>query len=437
MLVWSRIVGCLLVGYLCMKRSFAYLGVPPIFVGEVALAAFVLLKPRVALGTWVAALLRPSPLNGLSLALLLFVLYGVLQVGRGVLSGTPPLYTLKYFVFNYYTLYIFFGMWVALHSPESLPKMIRVLAWTNGIYGLLYIAALRHVEISMPISNMPLFSPAGGGAAAILGLLCFERNLRAVWLVLALNILVTLAWQVRAEWFGLALGVLAWGILTGRFGRVVALGMAGLAVLAAIEFADIRLVGHAGTGISLSDTLARAIAPINLELAKELSPHAKNHAGTAEWRQKWWDQIWISAHSTPTLTALGHGYGFDLFSLAPEEVRRGQADDIRTPHSVFYYALGYTGWVGVALFCLLQFAVFRLVLRAFRATGQPVGLVWWVMGLGMGMFEESFETPYKAIPFYLLMGMAIAPGLMADRRSARVRPSGVRHLSHGTAAVSQ
>lgn len=437
MVAWSRVVGLMLVGYLCMKRSFAYLGVPPIFIGEVVLAAFVLLKPRVAIGTWVSSLLRPSPLNGLGLALLLFVLYGVLQVGRGVLSGTPPLYTLKYFVFNYYTIYIFFGMWVALHSPESLPKMIRVLAWTNGIYGLLYIVALRHVEISMPISNMPLFSPAGGGAAAILGLLCFERNLRAVWLVLALNILVTLAWQVRAEWFGLALGVLAWGILTGRFGRVVALGMAGLAVLAAIEFADIRLVGHAGTGISLSDTLARAIAPINLELAKELSPHAKNHAGTAEWRQKWWDQIWISAHSTPTLTALGHGYGFDLFSLAPEEVRRGQADDIRTPHSVFYYALGYTGWVGVALFCLLQFAVFRLVLRAFRATGQPVGLVWWVMGLGMGMFEESFETPYKAIPFYLLMGMAIAPGLMADRRSARVRPSGVRHLSHGTAAVSQ
>ena len=220
MFVWSRIVGFLLVGYLCMKRSFAYLGLPPIFIGEVALVAFVLLKPRVAIGTWVSSLLRPSPLNGLGLALLLFVLYGLLEVGRGILSGTPSLYTLKYFVFNYYTIYIFFGMWIAPHSPEYLSKMVSVLAWTNGIDGLLYIALLRHVEIAMPISNMPLFSPAGGGAVAILGLLCFERNLRGVWLVLALNILVTLAWQVRAEWFGLAVGVLAWAFLTGRFGRV-------------------------------------------------------------------------------------------------------------------------------------------------------------------------------------------------------------------------
>jgi hypothetical protein len=104
---------------------------------------------------------------------------------------------------------------------------------------------------------------------------------------------------------------------------------------------------------------------------------------------------------------------------------------------VFYYALGYTGWVGVALFGLLQLAVFQIVLRAFRATGQPVGVVWWVMGLGMGMFEESFETPYKAIPFYLLVGMAMAPALITDRRSLRLQPSGVRHLSHGTAALSR
>ena len=66
-----------------MKRSFAYLGVPPIFIGEVA-SCFCLLKPRVAIGTWVSSLLRPSPLNGLGLALLLFVLYGLLQVGRGL-----------------------------------------------------------------------------------------------------------------------------------------------------------------------------------------------------------------------------------------------------------------------------------------------------------------------------------------------------------------
>jgi hypothetical protein len=104
MVIWPWIAGFLLLGYLTMGRSFAYLGIPPIFIGEIVLAAFLLLKPRIALGTWVASLLRPSPLNGLGLTLLAFMAYGLWQVGRGVLGGYPVLHTLKFFTFNYYTL---------------------------------------------------------------------------------------------------------------------------------------------------------------------------------------------------------------------------------------------------------------------------------------------------------------------------------------------
>ena len=93
MVIWPRIAGFLVVGYLCMTRSFAYLGIPPLFIGEIVLAAFLLLKPRVALGTWAASLLRPSPLNALGLALLAFMSYGVWQVGRGVLAGSSILST--------------------------------------------------------------------------------------------------------------------------------------------------------------------------------------------------------------------------------------------------------------------------------------------------------------------------------------------------------
>jgi hypothetical protein len=413
MTLWLRAAGFLLIGYLSMKRTFAYVGVPPLFVGEIVLAAFLLLKPRVALGTWAASLLRPSPLNGLSLALLAFVAYGCWQVGRGILGGHDPMFTLEFFVFNYYPLYLFLGLWIALHAPDALPQLVRAIAWVNGVYGLLYIVALRHVGLELPGTGQPLFSPPGGGAVAILGLLCFERDLRRVWLVLALNIVVTLAWQVRAEWLGLGLGIFAWGMLTGRLGRVVAIGLAGIAVMGALELAGIQLVGRTGGTVSLSETLARAIAPISLDLAKELSPNADYHAGTAEWRELWWEQIWRSAHSSPMLEAFGHGYGFDLFGLAPPEVREGQPDDIRTPHSVFYFALGYTGWVGVVLFAALQLAIFRLLWRSHRYACQPVGVVWWVMGLAMASFEEGFETPFKAIPFYLLCGMAIAPGLLA------------------------
>jgi hypothetical protein len=76
--LWPRfIAGLLLVGYLCGKRPFAYLGVPPLFIGEICLAAFLLLKPRVALGTWAVSLFRESPLDMLGLTLLVFMAYGI------------------------------------------------------------------------------------------------------------------------------------------------------------------------------------------------------------------------------------------------------------------------------------------------------------------------------------------------------------------------
>ena len=104
-------------------------------------------------------------------------------------------------------------------------------------------------------------------------------------------------------------------------------------------------------------------------------------------------------------------------------MRAGQEDEIRTPHSVFFYALGYTGWVGVVLFGILQFAILRLLWRSYRLTRQPAGVVWWCTGIAMALFEASFDTPYKAIPFYLLIGFSIAPGLLQSSGELNARPA--------------
>ena len=426
MVLWSRLAAFLVIGYLCMTRSFAYLGIPPLqlFIGELGLAAFVFLKPRVALGTWIGSVLRPSPLNELGLALLLFVAYGVWQVARGVLGGSSIFHTMKYFIFNYYTIYMFLGIWVAMKVPDFLPRLVRAIAWFNGVYGLIWIGALKHTTnyLFMPGSDVQLFGQPVGSAVAILGLCCFERNLGRVWFLLALNITVLLTLQWRIEWLGLALGMCVWGLMTGRFGRVVAMGLAGVAVLGMIELTGVELSGR-NTKVSLSETLARVIAPIDEELARQLSPNAEMAAQTMEWRQKWWDGIWRSVHAEPMLAAFGHGYGFNMLSVAPADIRYGDTEH-RIPHSVFYYALGYTGWVGVVLFALLQVAIVRLLWRAYRLTRQPVGIVWWVAGMAMCSFEAGFDTPYRAIPLYLLWGMAMAAALQWQGQvQARLSPA--------------
>jgi hypothetical protein len=308
-------------------------------------------------------------------------------------------------------------MWIGLHSPDFLRKLIRAAAWANGVYGIIYLIALRHVDAFFPGTTVPLFSPPTGQTMVILGLLCFERDLRSVRLPLVVNIAITLIWQVRAEWAGLAIGVLAWAVLTGQLRRMFVIGAAGLVIMGLIELSGVELPGRSVGTVSLSETLARVVAPINLDLAQRLSPNAKFHAGTAEWREAWWNQIWISVHSTPTLAAVGHGYGFDLYSLMPREFKGGQQNwGTRTPHNLFYYALAYTGWLGVAIFAALQAAIIALLWRSYRVTGQPAGLVFWIMAMVRLSFEEGLETPFKAIPYYLLWGMAMAPAIRVWRR---------------------
>ena len=367
MVIWPQIVGLLLVGYLTIARSFAYLGIPPLFIGEIVLGTFMLLKPRVALGTWVASLLRVSPLSTLSLTLFVFLAYGLWQVGRGVLGGSGLVYTLKFFVFNYYTLFMFLGMWIGFHSPDYMRKLIRVVAWVNGIYGILFLAALRYVEAYIPGSNVPLFSAPAGQTVVILGLLCLERDLRSVWFILLLNIIVTLVWQVRAEWLGLAAGILAWGVLTNRLGRVLAIGMAGLAVLGAIELAGLNLPGRTGDRVSLSENLVahrRSHQPGSSQAVESERQISRGHgrvAGALVGADLDFRSFHTDARGVRTWLRLRP------LRLAPAEVRSGQENwEVRTPHSVFYYALGYTGWVGVAIFGALQLAI-------VTCSGAPIG----------------------------------------------------------------
>lgn len=423
--MWGRFVGFLTVGYFCLGRTFAYLGIPQakLFIGELALGAFILAKPQAAIGVWAGSLLRPSPLTMLALAQYLFLICGVLQAVRGLFAGSG-FDVIKYFVFNYYSFYLYFGLWAGRDDPNLLSRTLRAIAWFNGVYGLLYLVALKDIEIFLPgTENVRVFSQANASAAAVLGLICFEPRLGRVWHLLLLNIVVLLGNSVRAEWLGLGLAILLWALLTGRIGRVLGLGAAGLALLGLVELSGVQIAGRGE--VSVSSIISRAVAPFDEKLASEFSPYAAEDGGTLKWRQAWWETIWAAANSDPQLELFGHGYGFDLFSLAPPSVRAGQEhENVRTPHNVFYYALGYTGWVGVLLFAFFQLSILGLQWTSYRRSGQPFGMLYWVAGIAISFFSNYFETPFQSIPFYLVMGMAMAPVLgPLPGRSLPDRPS--------------
>jgi O-Antigen ligase len=406
---WAYVVALLIIGYLSMSRSFAYIGIPALkfFIGEATLGAVLLMNPKAVLGRWVAALVKPIPLSGVAWGVLLLLVYGLFQLLRGFALGYRPMTILQNLAFNYYPLYFFLGFWVGSHQPGVLPWIMRALAWGNGLYGVAYLLFLNRLTVIIPGSpDVPVFGQPIGSAAALLGLMAFESSLTKVWPLLLLNSFVMLGIQVRAEWLGFLVGTLLWGRLTGRLGRLAVGGMAIVVLLCVMYLADVNLPASRGRGgsISVQEMTGRILAPLNQELAAQYSEHTGSYAGTISWRTDWWRAIWDSVHQDQVRTIFGHGYGVPLGDLVPYLA----GDVIRTPHNVFFYALAYGGWLGVAIFFTLQLTLAQLLLKAHQLTGRPFGLAYWAMALMVGFFSNFFETPLGAIPFYLLLGLSIA-----------------------------
>jgi hypothetical protein len=414
---WSIVTLLLILGYLSMTRSFAYFGLPslgvplPVYIGEIVFVVFLFRKADVGVGRWFAGLATRTPISGICWALYFFVLYGAFEVVRGVvLEGHDAIVALQNFVFNYYALFFFLGLWIGQLQPELLRRCIRALAWTNGIYGVAWLFLLSRLPITVPGSGVQLFGQPAGTYVAILGLLAFEKDLKKVRVPLLLCAFVLLALQIRAGWAAFLFGVATWALITRRFARLMA-GIAAVGLLLAVSLVfDLKLPANERQNrgeISARNIAGAAIAPFDRELASQFSDQANRHAGTTEWRRDWWGAIWRSVHEDPVRTVIGHGYGFTIADLVP--FLEGRVD-LRTPHNFLLYSIGYGGWLGTALFFWVLFACCRLLWRSYKLTGNPFGLVFVGTSLGVASFGDFFETPFGAIPFFLVVGLAAAPG---------------------------
>jgi hypothetical protein len=420
---WSRVAFFLLIGYCLMGRSFAYLGVPAwhLFIGEMVLAAFLLAGPTTVLGPWTKLTRRIGPLQRLMKAYFLLLGYGVFEVAHGIALGHPKLTSLRDLAFDYYPMFLLLGLWMGMRRPDFAAKCFRILAWANAFYGIAYILFLDRIlwlfpGVSDRITPVAIFGLPEFSFVILLGLLALEPDLKAVWHLLALNAFVLLGMQVRAEWFGFAVGLLIWGWLTKRLWRMISGGALVVLLVLLMAVANLNIPGPSTRGggeISARDLVGRAIAPIDPDLAESYTSYYKMDIGTTVWRTIWWAAIWQTVNSSRRTALFGLGYGYPIGDLVPYL----EGDFIQTPHDVFFYALGYTGWIGVLIFAVFQAEIARLLWRVWRRRGNPVGIILWAAMIAFALFTPFFEVPQGAIPFYLLCGLMILPAL-------RSRPAG-------------
>ncbi len=423
---WQKTGVFLTIGYILFNRSFAYLGIPPLklFIGEIVLFLFLVFRQREGIDRFAAGLSSTGRLRDVSWAMLLFILYGLFEVCRGFTLGYPTLTVIENFAFNYYPLYLLLGWWLGERNPRLLRNIVMRLAWLNGIYGVLFILFLSRVPIFIPGNqgdSAGIFGQPWGAALSLLGVLCYERRLERVAIPLALNSFVLLGMQVRAEWIGFLAGLCLYAVLLRQVKRVVVGAGALCALLIVGYISNVTLPGsgsRAGGLISTREIAARAVAPFAPETASEWTGNAKTYSDTAAWRTNWWKAIWHSVNDDAETAALGHSYGFPIVDLVPYLKGRYW---LRTPHSVFFYALAYGGWIHVLLLGLLEASMAAALWRTFQLTGQPYGLIAWAAINAWVFFDSAFESPFRAIPFFLICGMAMAPALATDRRQAMAK----------------
>src|SRR5256885_3173664 len=97
MRTWAKISVFLLCGYSLFGKTFAYLGVPPakIFIGDIALALFVVCCTGAIVRPLLEGLLRPTPFSALFWGLTIFVSYGFVELVRGLSLGYSPVLVLQ------------------------------------------------------------------------------------------------------------------------------------------------------------------------------------------------------------------------------------------------------------------------------------------------------------------------------------------------------
>ncbi len=183
-----------------------------------------------------------------------------------------------------------------------------------------------------------------------------------------------------------------------------------LAVVGAMYWADFSYEAPTTRGgtISATDIIGRAVAPVNADLAKDYTSDVQQFEGNAVWRTLFWAQVWGAMNDSTSHQLFGLGYGYPLNNLQPFGLETGT----RTPHSILFWTLGYTGWIGLLLFACFQISLGRMLWLAYRRTGQSFGLVFLIAMIAFACFTPFFEVPQGAIPFYLIVGCASA-GLLS------------------------
>ena len=414
----------LLVGYMLLDRSFAYLHLPvgfPLYIGEIVLALGLLamaLSPRLPFG-----ILRTLP------GRLFLALFALGVVRTLPFWGTYGLNAVRDAAVYYYGFYMILA-YELVRERSRLERVMRgygyvafvFVYWAPVAFFISQFAA--SLLPTVPGTDLSLFairtdSLAVHLAGAFAFVLMFDRQvlpahsvgLRLAWYVSA-ALSVMLAKQ-RSAYLALACAFLTMAGLgrRGRLWRPLTVGLVAILIVLAI---DPKLTLPSGREIS-SETVTGLVGSI---FTRSEDPRFRE--GTKTWRLRWWSNI-VDETVFGRYFWDGRGFGENLADAHGYQTGAG-ARPLRSPHNAHMTILARMGVPGFLIWILLQGSLVRLFYvrwRHARDVGDRLlqsSLAWvicfWVAAMVVSTFTVYLEGPQGAIPFWCAMGVGLAAARM-------------------------
>ena len=402
----------LLAGYAFLGKGFAYVGAPPLFIGELVLVlAMLTIFIR-------GATARFGVLHGLIVAFMVWCAFRTIPyVGTYGIDALRDGTTWGYAVFA-----IAVSISVVPAHFARLASGYRVLipvflAWVPIAAAL--TLAFDPLVPRTPGTDVPIVVFKAGDMAVHLAaiaaflLLGLDRGIDRlprppqllVWPMWILNAALVAALN-RAAFLALAsVGVVV--LFVRESGRWLMLVLVSVAM--ATLFAVVNPAVDLGLPRSLSvDQLAQNVLSLFGSEGGTVNEATKN------WRYAWWNSI-IDYTVNGQYAATGKGFGINLADADGFQVLADGS--LRAPHSVHFEILARAGVPGLALWILLQVTfgvtLLRAAFRASRGARQWVPVlawifVYWLAALIDGSFDVYIGGPQGGIWFWSVMGLGIA-----------------------------
>jgi hypothetical protein len=428
--LYLHALGLLLAGYVFGGRTVAYIGVPPLFIGEAMLLA------------GVVALLASGALHIVLRSTVAWLIFGFAAVGA---AGTLPyvgrygLDALRDAVFWGYSAFALAAAACLLRTnavhrvtEEYRRWLLPFLLWVPPAF--VAIRFLGSSVPSLPGTDVALLSIKPGdvavhlAGAASLVLLRLDRHSedgleprpssRLFWPLWMLSLVVVSALN-RGGFLSVVttLGVISI-FRPVRVGRRVALtalliavvGAGGLAIAVNGEPDD-----HAAPDGDQRQLSARQLVDNVTSIFSDRSSGAGGLSDTREWRLQWWTDIVDYTLFGPYFWT-GKGFGINLADDDGYQVAGEDEAQLRSPHNAHLTVLARMGAPGAVAWLLLQCCFGALLVRAHLQARRARQDWWarlhlwilsyWCAFLVNASFDVFLEGPQGG--FWSLVGFGIA-----------------------------